>query len=119
MRPAERISFSVSRGPVRGVHSSPAGGSSHHSRAERRSLIRELTEEEAAGYRLAPDNALDWSDHPTAAHDEGILERWENQLDWLELDEPRPAAPSEEGGHAVIRLVISALFLGNAKNDIE
>ena len=61
---------------------------------------RELSEDEAAAYRLAPDNTLDWMDWSLPAEDPAdaqVLERWENHLDWLELDNPRPSAPSEDG----------------------
>lgn len=57
---------------------------------------REMTEDEAAAYRLAPENLLDWVDTPVP-HDEAVLERWENHLDWLEPEQERRDAPSGDG----------------------
>ncbi|MFK0207698.1 MobQ family relaxase [Agrobacterium sp. NPDC090283] len=48
---------------------------------------REMSEDDAAAYRLAPDDMLDWLGTPVAAQDETTLERWENHLDWLETDD--------------------------------
>lgn len=58
---------------------------------------RDLTEDEASVYRLAPENHLDWMEDETTREDVQKLERWENHLDWLELDNQQPAAPSEDG----------------------
>ncbi|WJR67081.1 MobQ family relaxase [Neorhizobium sp. CSC1952] len=58
---------------------------------------RELSEDEAAAYRLAPENALDWLTEQNVQEDMQVLERWENHLDWLELDNRRPSPPSEDG----------------------
>nr|WP_234886593.1 MobA/MobL family protein [Sinorhizobium saheli] len=60
---------------------------------------RELTEDEAAAYRLAPDNQLDWLDDPApplAQQDTKVLDRWENHLDWLEPGQAEPAEGGEE-----------------------
>ena len=60
----------------------------------------EMTEDEAAAYRLAPENLLDWLDQSTLPADPAdlqILERWEDQLDWLELDSQQPVTPADEG----------------------
>jgi len=58
-----------------------------------------MSEDEAAAYRLAPDNRLDWLDQPSPADDPAdleILERWEDRLDWLELDrEELPSQPDD------------------------
>lgn len=58
---------------------------------------RELTEDEAMAYRLAPDNMLDWLGDGTTPEDVQTLDRWENHLDWLNVDEQRPSSPSESG----------------------
>lgn len=58
---------------------------------------RELTEDEAAAYRLAPDDRLDWLAERTTQDDMQTLERWENHLDWLELSERQTAPPSGDG----------------------
>lgn len=57
----------------------------------------ELSEDEAAAYRLAPDDRLDWLAERTTQDDMQTLERWENHLDWLEVGEQRPAPPSGDG----------------------
>lgn len=61
---------------------------------------REMSEDDAAAYRLAPDDTLDWLTSPIADQDEATLERWENHLDWLEPS-PRtpPASPDERPFH--------------------
>lgn len=58
---------------------------------------REMTEDEAAAYRLAPDDMLDWLAERTTEKDMQTLERWENHLDWLDTTEQRAAPPSEDG----------------------
>lgn len=58
---------------------------------------RELTDDEAAAYRLAPDDRLDWLAERTTQEDVQTLERWENHLDWLDASERRPVPPSEDG----------------------
>ena len=55
-----------------------------------------LSEDEAAAYRLAPENMLDWLDDKTSPKDVQMLERWENHLDWLDVGEQRPSA-TEDG----------------------
>lgn len=65
-----------------------------------RQNTREMSEDEAAAYRLAPEHMLDWlgaSAMPDDAADLKVLERWENHLDWLELDQRQPASPAEDG----------------------
>ncbi|TBD04565.1 conjugal transfer protein [Rhizobium leguminosarum] len=60
---------------------------------------REMSEDEAAAYRLAPEDMLDWLGEPARPldpADEVVLEHWENHLDWLEIDRQQPAAPSDE-----------------------
>ncbi len=50
---------------------------------------QEVSDDDAAAYRLAPDDRLAWLREPnaqTASKDEHVLERWENRLSWLELD---------------------------------
>jgi hypothetical protein len=61
---------------------------------------REMSEDEAAAYRLAPENMLDWLDAPATPEDHTdtkVIERWENHLDWLELDQTQPPSPPEDG----------------------
>jgi hypothetical protein len=63
---------------------------------------REMSEDDAAAYRLAAEDRLGWLFDPadtraTEVQDKEVLERWENRLDWLELEEKRPKAPSEDG----------------------
>lgn len=65
--------------------------------AVERQNIREMTEDEATAYRLAPENMLDWLGDGTTHEDAQALERWENHLDWLDVGERRPDAPSEDG----------------------
>ncbi|EJT04924.1 MobA/MobL family protein [Rhizobium sp. CCGE 510] len=65
-----------------------------------RESAREMSDDEAAAYRLAPENLLDWLGSPASPHDVAdveVLERWENHLDWLDIDRPQPAAPTDEG----------------------
>lgn len=65
-----------------------------------RQNAREMSDDEAAAYRLAPEDMLDWLGSPTSPQDASdleVLERWENHLDWLEVDHQRPAASSEDG----------------------
>jgi hypothetical protein len=60
---------------------------------------REMTEDEAAAYRLAPEDLLDWLDQPALPDDPTdlqTLERWEDHLDWLELDSQQPVTPADE-----------------------
>ncbi len=61
---------------------------------------REMTEDEAAAYRLAPEDLLDWLDQPALPDDPAdlqMLERWEDHLDWLDLDSQEPVTPADEG----------------------
>lgn len=60
---------------------------------------REMSEDEAAAYRLSVENVLDWlGNRPTDQQgDEQELEPKENHLDWLETDPQRPSTPLEEG----------------------
>jgi hypothetical protein len=61
---------------------------------------REMSEDEAAAYRLAPENMLDWLDAPATLEDHTdtkVLERWENHLDWLELEQTQPPTSPEDG----------------------
>jgi hypothetical protein len=60
-----------------------------------RQNAREMSEDEAAAYRLAPENMLDWLDDWTQPEDMETLERWENHLDWLDVNDRRPAEEGE------------------------
>lgn len=64
----------------------PNGDPAAARQAIERQNSREMSEDDAAAYRLAPDDMLDWLSTPVAAQDEATLERWENHLDWLEPD---------------------------------
>ncbi len=71
----------------------PDGDLSAARAAIERENSRELTDDEAAAYRLAPDDMLDWLADRTTQEDGETLERWENHLDWLDVkDGPREAA---------------------------
>ncbi|KAA3448631.1 conjugal transfer protein [Mesorhizobium sp. SARCC-RB16n] len=52
----------------------------------------EMSEDDAAAYRLGPDNLLDWLEDKTRPEDVPTLERWENHLDWLDTERQDPAA---------------------------
>lgn len=67
-----------------------------HAAIERQNT-REMTDEEAAAYRLAPENMLDWLGDGTTHEDVQALDRWENHLDWLEAGERKPSTPFEDG----------------------
>lgn len=56
---------------------------------------RQLSEDDAAAYRLAPENMLDWLDDKTKAQDIETLDRWENHLDWLDVKDQRPSEDGE------------------------
>ncbi len=56
----------------------------------------EMSEDEAAAYRLAPDNLLDWMDDKTRPEDVPMLERWENHLEWLDRGRQEPAEGRDE-----------------------
>lgn len=51
---------------------------------------REMSEDDAQAYRLAPENTLDWLSSPLPAQDDVALERWDNHLDWLEVERSQP-----------------------------
>ncbi|TPI54189.1 conjugal transfer protein [Mesorhizobium sp. B3-1-3] len=55
----------------------------------------EMSEDDAAAYRLTPENMLDWLDDKTRTQDVETLERWENHLDWLDVGNQRPSAPED------------------------
>lgn len=57
----------------------------------------DLTKDEANAYRLAADDPLDWLTDRTTEADVEAVGRWENHLDWLELDEEQRPNPSEDG----------------------
>jgi len=62
-------------------------GDLHSARtAVERQNSREMTDDEAAAYRLAPEDMLDWLQDKTTATDVEALEHWENHLDWLDTD---------------------------------
>ena len=77
-------------------------GDLHAARAAvERENSRDMTEDEAAAYRLAPEDRLGWLFEPTETRDispddNTVLERWESRLDWLELEDERPTSPTEE-----------------------
>jgi hypothetical protein len=56
---------------------------------------REMTADQAAAYRLAPEDMLDWLSDPTRPADVEVLERWENHLDWLETGTPQTHTPTD------------------------
>ena len=73
-------------------------GDLHAARAAiERENSRDLTDDEAAAYRLAPDPTMDWLHDRTMPEDMATLERWEADMAWLELDEPERSAPAEDG----------------------
>lgn len=74
----------------------PNGDRDAARQAIERQNSREMSEDEAAAYRLAPENTLDWLSEPRPAQDDTILERWENHLDWLEPDARASPHPAEE-----------------------
>ncbi len=65
--------------------------------AVERQNCRDMSDDEAAAYRLAPHDALDWLESKTAQDDGQALQRWENHLDWLDAGERKHEAPTEEG----------------------
>jgi hypothetical protein len=79
------------------VFQEPNGDPAAARQAIERQNSREMSEDDAANYRLAPEDMLDWLSEPLPAQDEAVLERWENHLDWLELDARTVPAPSEDG----------------------
>lgn len=59
---------------------------------------RQLSEDEAAAYRLSPENQLDWLDDAGGAQvDAAEMDTRENHLDWLENDRQRPSSPLDDG----------------------
>ncbi|ABC90755.1 probable conjugal transfer protein [Rhizobium etli CFN 42] len=65
-----------------------------------RQNTREMSEDQAAAYRLASEDMLDWLGEKTLSQDVAdldTLERWENHLDWLEPEQRLPAAPGDDG----------------------
>lgn len=78
--------------PGQGIDSTPT-----QARIDRENH-RELTDDEAAAYRLTSDNLLDWLDETAAREspaDIAMLEKWENHLDWLETGR-QPERPIDE-----------------------
>lgn len=65
----------------------PNGDPAAARQAIERQNSREMSEDAAAAYRLAPEDMLDWLSTPLPAQDEAVLDRWENHLDWLERDD--------------------------------
>ncbi|MBB2905268.1 hypothetical protein FHR76_001612 [Rhizobium sp. RAS22] len=74
----------------------PNGDPAAARQAIERQNSREMSEDAAAAYRLAPEDMLDWLSESLPAQDEAILERWENHLDWLEPDGRSRPSPAEE-----------------------
>jgi hypothetical protein len=59
---------------------------------------RELSEDEASAYKLAPDNQLDWlGDAGGHQLDAADMDTRENHLDWLENDRHRHSSAQEDG----------------------
>lgn len=74
----------------------PNGDPAAARQAIERQNSRTMTDEDAAAYRLAPEDTLDWLDSPVTAQDEATLERWENHLDWLEPETRTSPHPLDE-----------------------
>ncbi|RWE06821.1 MAG: conjugal transfer protein [Mesorhizobium sp.] len=71
------------------------GGAEAAQAAVDRENTLQMTEDDAAAYRLSPDNLLDWLEDKIRAEDVGTLERWENHLDWLDPSDQHAARPPE------------------------
>ncbi|NTB02384.1 MobQ family relaxase [Agrobacterium tumefaciens] len=71
----------------------PNGDPAAARQAIERQNSREMSDIDANAYRLAPENMLDWLSEPFPAQDEAVLERWQNHLDWLEVEERSMPAP--------------------------
>jgi hypothetical protein len=65
----------------------PNGDPAAARQAIERQNSREMSDVDAATYRLAPEDMLDWLSAPVPVQDDAVLERWENHLDWLERDD--------------------------------
>lgn len=61
-----------------------------------RQNAHDLGEDDAAAYRLAPENHLDWLEDKTQPDDLPVLERWENHLDWLDTDLQEPTSGPDD-----------------------
>lgn len=68
----------------------PHGDLAATRQAIERQNSREMSEDDAQAYRLAPETTLDWLSAPLPAQDDAVLERWENHLDWLEVERSQP-----------------------------
>ncbi|WP_454700885.1 MobQ family relaxase [Agrobacterium burrii] len=77
------------------VFQEPNGDLAAARQAIERQNSRNMSEDDAAAYRLASDDTLDWLSEPLPAQDEVVMERWENHLDWLEIDQPQPQRQSD------------------------
>lgn len=75
----------------------PNGDPAAARQAIERQNSRDMSDDDAAAYRLAPEVTLDWLVSPLTAQDEVTLEHWENHLDWLEADNRPLQHPTEEG----------------------
>lgn len=64
----------------------PNGDPAAARQAIERQNSREMSDGEAAAYRLAPEDMLDWLSEPLPVQDSAVLERWENHLDWMEAE---------------------------------
>ncbi|GAA3075595.1 hypothetical protein GCM10010520_23370 [Rhizobium viscosum] len=92
----ERMIHDMESAPARPAEPELTGDMAEARAAVDQQNGRELSEDEAADYRLASENRLDWLDEPVTqqdAADQEVLERWENHLDWLDLEEPGREAP--------------------------
>ncbi|MDA5633139.1 MULTISPECIES: MobQ family relaxase [Rhizobium/Agrobacterium group] len=56
---------------------------------------REMSDLDAAAYRLAPEDMLDWLSAPLPVQEDAVLEHSENHLDWLERDDFKTARDDE------------------------
>jgi hypothetical protein len=64
----------------------PNGDPAAARQAIERQNSREMSEDDAAAYRLAPESALDWLDASVAVQDDAVREQCKNHLDWLEVE---------------------------------
>lgn len=79
------------------VTSEPHGDPAAARAAIERQNSREVSEDAAMAYRLAPEDMLDWLGESQGPDDQEILERWENHLDWLDADKERPTRTQDDG----------------------
>ncbi|MGX5844145.1 MobA/MobL family protein [Mesorhizobium sp. ArgA1] len=80
--------------PAFGDAAHVGGGQEAAQTAVDRQNALQMTEGDAAAYRLSPENMLDWLNDHSSVTDVQTLERWENHLDWL--DGQGPEEPLEQ-----------------------